>query len=575
MAFTKKKQWRLPAKSFYAIEKKEYGKSRELAKEGLELARRTDSKIALAFALQYDAFFYWATGQLDTALNMAFEALKIGETAGNLKNIAWCSYTLGVFYFDLKDYETALQHYNKALTIIPDPDKEIYGRARCYSGIGSVYIKQEQYEKALEYITAAQKVYEELEHSTGMSRAFNDMGLVCRELKKYAEAEQYLLQSLAIRQHIRHTQGITTTEIELGSLYLEQKKYEEALQHLNEALAMAEQTGTKSKIYQVHELLSILYKLLNEPWKALENTEKFFRIRAEVLGLEATNKISQLEIRYAKEKAEQEAELQRLRHVELKAAYEEIEQKNKDIADSISYARRIQRAILPAQEHISELFPQSFILYKPKDVVAGDFYWMETNGDWIFIAAADCTGHGVPGAMVSVVCSNALNRSVKEFGHTEPGLILDKTTDIVLETFAKSDSSVRDGMDISLLAINRSKHIIQWAGAHNPLWTVNGELKEIKADKQPIGKSEQRKPFTTHQLSINKNEIIYLFSDGYADQFGGPEGKKLMTRRFKEILVGIQQLNMCEQETALNKTFEDWKGNHEQVDDVCVIGIKI
>lgn len=252
-----------------------------------------------------------------------------------------------------------------------------------------------------------------------------------------------------------------------------------------------------------------------------------------------------------------------------------VEEKQKEIIESITYAKRLQEAILPPQEFIDVHIPNNFILYKPKDLVAGDFYWAEKVNDLFFIAAADSTGHGVPGAMVSVVCSNALNRTVKEFKLTETGKILDKTRELVLETFEKSTSDVKDGMDISLLCIDSKNKNIFWSGANNPLWYIqDNELKEIKADKQPIGKTEYPKPFTTHQIEYKENTTFYLFTDGFADQFGGPNGKKFKYKQFSDLLFKNKDLLQSEQSMIIDKAFTEWKGNLEQVDDVCVIGIK-
>jgi serine phosphatase RsbU (regulator of sigma subunit) len=215
-------------------------------------------------------------------------------------------------------------------------------------------------------------------------------------------------------------------------------------------------------------------------------------------------------------------------------------------------------------------------LYKPKDIVAGDFYWAEQIGNLFFIAAADSTGHGVPGAMVSVVCSNALNRSVKEFKLTDTGKVLDKTRELVVETFEKSSTEVKDGMDISLLCVDKQNQKVFWCGANNPLWYVqDNELKEIKADKQPIGKTDNPSPFTTHQIDYKDNTTFYLFTDGLADQFGGPKGKKFKYKQFEDLLISINNKFMTEQSAIINQKFEDWKRSLEQVDDVCVIGIKI
>lgn len=261
-----------------------------------------------------------------------------------------------------------------------------------------------------------------------------------------------------------------------------------------------------------------------------------------------------------------------------------VEDKNKEIIDSINYAKRLQEAILPPVSMVREML-DSFVLYKPKDIVAGDFYYAEkavdeTQAEIILIAAADCTGHGVPGAMVSVVCSNALNRCVNELKITDPGKILDKTTELVVGTFEKSSSDVKDGMDISLISIDKKNRRIKWAGANNPLWVLQQsgevyELLEVKANKQPIGKYDHRVAFTTHELQLKEGDMVYLFTDGYADQFGGPKGKKFKYKQLEEVLKQHVRLSASGQKDAIDSAFEDWKSGYDQVDDVCVIGIRM
>jgi serine phosphatase RsbU (regulator of sigma subunit) len=261
-----------------------------------------------------------------------------------------------------------------------------------------------------------------------------------------------------------------------------------------------------------------------------------------------------------------------------------VQEKQKEIIDSITYAKRIQEAILPSPHYWLKNLPDSFVLYKPKDIVAGDFYWMETftnshsktGRDFIFFAAADCTGHGVPGAMVSVVCNNALNRSLLEFKLTDTGEVLDKTRELVIATFGKSDKEVKDGMDISLCRLDPGANELQWSGSNNPLWYIhNSELKEIKPNKQPIGNYAEQKPFTAHTLQLEKGDLIYIFTDGYADQFGGPNGKKFKHKQLEEKLLSICGEPLNKQKEILDQTFEGWRKNLEQIDDVCVIGIRI
>jgi serine phosphatase RsbU (regulator of sigma subunit) len=263
---------------------------------------------------------------------------------------------------------------------------------------------------------------------------------------------------------------------------------------------------------------------------------------------------------------------QELNHEKIK-----VEEKNTEILSSIEYARRIQTAILPPMKIVRSYLHDSFILYMPKDIVAGDFYWMETIGETVFFAACDCTGHGVPGALVSVVCNNALNRALNEFSEREPGKILDKTRELVVENFAKSDDDVKDGMDISLCALKTSNMELLWAGANNPLWIyrfAQNTIEEIRPDKQPVGKGHELKPFQTQQISISKNDVLYLFTDGYADQFGGDKGKKMTRAKFKEFLLSIARESMEQQKILLAENHYIYKGSEEQVDDICVIGVR-
>lgn len=274
---------------------------------------------------------------------------------------------------------------------------------------------------------------------------------------------------------------------------------------------------------------------------------------------------------------------------ERKDAEDLLIEKTKEIVDSINYAKRLQEAILPSRDFIKGHFPESFILYSPKDIVAGDFYWFEEIEDFLYIAVADCTGHGVPGAMVSVVCNNALNKAVIEEGLRDPGEILDRASDLVTSRF-NSSSNVKDGMDISFCRIDKKKRELAYSGAYSPIYLVNQLtdvnaelkfrsethwLKEIKANKQPIGSYEHRTKFDTHKLELEENQALYLFSDGYYDQFGGEKGKKFKTANFKRLLLKIHGNPMSSQIKSLSDSLEEWKGDFEQVDDICVIGLKI
>lgn len=265
-----------------------------------------------------------------------------------------------------------------------------------------------------------------------------------------------------------------------------------------------------------------------------------------------------------------------LKNILINSQKKEILDKNQQITDSIRYAKRIQTAILPADQRFKASLPKSFVIYKPKDIVAGDFYWLENRGGRILYAAADCTGHGVPGAMVSVVCNNGLNRAVREYHENTPAKILDRTREIVIQEFEKSVEAVQDGMDIALCSLENN--VLEYSGANNPLWIIRKGAKEIeiyKADKQPIGRFDHPMPYTNYRIELNKGDNIYIFSDGIVDQFGGPKGKKFKVMNLQRLILSVQNEDIENQGKLIEEAFETWRGNEDQVDDVCVIGVQV
>ncbi len=266
----------------------------------------------------------------------------------------------------------------------------------------------------------------------------------------------------------------------------------------------------------------------------------------------------------------------------------EIEEKNHEILGSIRYAKRIQEALLPPRQVMDDLFGDYFIYYQPRDIVSGDFYWAtsvsttlkeEKNRRVALLAVADCTGHGVPGAFMSLLGTNFLKQSSGELSVNNPAQALDFLNKNVIATLNQNpgENRVRDGMDIGLIAIDYENMHLQYAGANNPIYIVrNGIMEIIQADSQAIGSvSDEVKNFTNHSYQLQKGDCIYLFTDGYADQFGGTKGKKFMYRQFRELLLRLATLPMSRQCEELDQVFKSWKGKHEQVDDVCVLGIRV
>ena len=533
------------------------------------------------------------------------QALDIFDRLNLPERQAMSYINIGKVYIAKKDHKTAADFFIKAYHIFEQA--EDYPRVvTSLNNIAAVYMYAGENELSNLYFDKNLHLLETLD---GMERnkamvLYNSSGVLMK-LKKYKEAEERLSEALILCKKLDDKESLAICYHNFGALYLEKKQYKEAKYNYNLSLELCLEIGFMELEIENYQHLAKVYENTGEYEKAYKNYRHYAAIKDSIFNKQVEN-INKVEKKYLEEKSAREIEAiniekQEEEHqsniikiisggsililvlviVSVVFKYRDkkksnllLEEKNREITDSITYAKRIQSAILPPDRLVKELLPESFVLYSPKDIVAGDFYWLEQREGKILIAAADCTGHGVPGAMVSVICNNGLNRSVREYGLTEPGQILDKTREIVISEFEKSEEEVKDGMDIALCSIEGMK--LKYAGAHNPLWIIrNEEIIEIKANKQPIGKFDSLEPYTTHTIELIKGDNIYIFSDGYVDQFGGEKGKKLKSANFKKILFSIQHKNMEEQRKHLAHSFEKWKGQLEQIDDVCVIGFRV
>lgn len=340
-----------------------------------------------------------------------------------------------------------------------------------------------------------------------------------------------------------------------------------------------DKTVTES-ILKLGSGLEVIFLSLSLARKYRELQEGKEQAQRELLvQLEETNKLTaEINIRLEKQVKERTREIEHQK--------EELQEKNKEILDSINYARRIQYAILPPDELVKETLPDAFILYKPRDIVSGDFYFtypVTTSGDTprnlSLFAAADCTGHGVPGAFMSILGTNILRSTLVQPNVNTPGQALDFLNAQIISSLSQSSSDVaiRDGMDIALCALDHSSRTLYYAGANLPCWifSANGEFIELSPDKQPIGNYGTNNPYTNHSHQLNPGDMIYIFSDGYADQFGGPKGKKFKYSQLRELFSAIRPKSLEEQKKELENAFSLWKGNLDQIDDVLVIGVRV
>lgn len=579
-----------------------YGKAIELFSDAYQIAERLNDTTALANALNSLGNCYYYTQEFDQAITYLQRALDVRVQQGDLPMIANSLNNLAGPYFFKQDYDTVKVLYRQAIAI----HQKSGDRYQTGIGINNLGLALEyagDLDSALFYYKEAQAILEEGDFKRGLISVYLNIGAVYHARKKYELAAEMTQKSIDMAIDIDSKFNVVEGYNELSKIYGATKDWKRSL----------------SAFQLMHHYHDSLQRESHS--KSTASAQAKFEAK-----YQNAKKQQQIELQRAQlDKAEEETKRQNLMKLVFAAALvvalifgwfvvrsnrrkekdnriitlqkQQVEEKNKEILDSITYAKRLQDAILPPPKLFSKLLPESMVLYSPKDIIAGDFYWLEAHEGAIYYAAADCTGHGVPGAMVSVVCSNMLNRAVNEFGLREPGEILDKTRELVVEYFQQGKDEVKDGMDIALCSITADLRSVTFAGANNPLWLIsdregivlddlnvsvnetvgdNGrKLFEIKGDKQPVGLHEASAPFRTVKVDLVKGDTLYVFTDGFADQFGGPKGKKFKSKPFKELLLRIDDLPMKDKHDRIKAEFENWRGELEQIDDVCIIGVKV
>lgn len=556
-------------------------------------------------------------GNLVDAILYFHKSLKIQEHLNELDAVATTLNNIGTIYNTLGNIEKTIEYLEKSLKIREEID-DVKGIAQSLNNIGTIYYNQKELSKGLNYFERSLDLYKQVGDKEGMAYSLSNIGNIY-DLMKSPKGLSYHQRSLKLREDIGDKKGQAFGLVNVSKSHFLNGNINEALDYGKRGYELANKMGFPDNIQKSSYILSKIYKSQSKYPLALEFYEQSVLMKDSIKNEESNRASYKLQTKYEFEKQQAVKDAEHNKQMEIiaergkkqkvitysialgslllliffvfiynrlqitkrqKSIIEEqkqlVEEKQKEILDSINYAKRIQAAILPSDRVIKQFLPESFVFYKPKDIVAGDFYWLEHKHDKVLFAAADCTGHGVPGAMVSVVCNNALNRSVREFGLTEPSKILDKTKEIVIQEFEKSDADVKDGMDIALCALQ--ENTLYYSGANNPLWIIREGseiIEEVKSTKQPVGKVDNTKPFENHTVELKKGDSIYIFTDGYQDQFGGEKGKKFKAAKLKELLLNNREKSMGEQLVTLNQTFDKWKGSLEQVDDVCVIGVRI
>lgn len=555
--------------------------------KSLKLLEKMDDKASLGACLNNIGLLYHDQSNYEKALEYYMKGLEVKEELGDEKSIATSLNNIGSVYFSQQKYYEANEYFFKSLGKRKKTNDKP-GVAQSLINISGIYREQKQYDKALTYLLMSKDIQNEINNNVGLVNTLNSIGVIY-ELKGNApQAEVYLEKAYNLAKTISSPDLIKNTSISLSNHYRNIRKYEKAYRLLVEHYEMADSLTNTENVQKIIQV-GLQYEFEKKLHKAeVEQLEKNYQHEIEIkeqkiitysfgIGLGALVILSVIILKSLNDKKKANVLISKQKN-EIEVKSHELEESLISITDSVRYAKRIQEALLQAGKNITDKIPTHFILFNPKDIVSGDFYWSYEKNDNIYIAAADCTGHGVPGALMSMLGISFLNSINAENDNLSPAEILNKLRDKITKELGQTSQNVaaRDGMDISLAKLNLKNKTLEWAGANNNLWVVNKDgLTEIKADRQAVNYTENPIPFTNHQVQLNIEDKIYLFTDGFADQFGGPKGKKFMYKPFKELLVSIYDKLMEEQEEILKNHFQDWKGELEQVDDVCVIGVRI
>lgn len=598
-----------------------------LMKQALPKAQKAGNKKLEGSIYNGFAAQYYQTGKSEDAVKFFYKSLSVFEELRDTVQMVNVLRNMSLVYNHMKDYDrTGVLLYRALnLSLLKKDSTLLYAT---YGSMGARFQDLKQFDSALVYNTKQLSYMPADVDPDSRAIAYGNLGIIYKAQKNYNKAKENYLKAMDIFSKSGSYRLVTVSHVNLGELHVLLKDGQKALFHYNEALKQTEGSKELDVMQAVHHGKYEAFLVMKDYRNALSEYEKYQKVTDSIKSSQNLSRILRLENQYELTKREKENELLKaqnlVKEAEVKAAMENervtklllygslavlliivalafmlykglrenkeknkiiseqkaiVEEKNKDITDSINYAQKIQEAILPPKELKKEMFPEGFVLFKPRDIVSGDFYWFANKNGKRIIAAVDCTGHGVPGAFMSMIGNTFLTEIVEGRGITSPAEILSEMRFQVIKALKQSgeQSESKDGMDMALLCFNENNNSVEFAGANNPLWLIrNGECISYKPDKRPVGYYRgEGLPFTNHVMECKPGDTFYIFTDGYADQFGGPDGKKLKYKPFQEILLSLQDKSMKEQEQILSKRFDEWRGSLDQVDDVLIIGIRI
>ena len=598
--------------SYYIV-----GKNEDALKyydQAIDFAVQAGDSNSVSSALSNRGIIYRRQGNLPMALDNYMRAAKIAETADDENMLVTVINNIGRVYSDMGDTANSLAYLLKSVAITKRIN-DLHSYESVLTNLGALYYSMGNYSEAMVQFNLALEVNKKTGDREQYARILDQLGTYYYSVRDTQKALISFEKSLAIYDSIHSRSGLAFTHLNLGQTYYNLRDYEKAEKNALLSYEYAQKIKSKDNICNAAKLLYRIYKKKGDKLNALAMLEVYSRLRDSILTDQSRKAMFKKQFQYEYDKqaalAKVEQEKVTITHrittiaisvglflvivfsaflfnrfritKKQKLLIEEqkiiVDERNKEMLDSIHYAKRIQGALLASNTILKKNLPEYFVLYKPKDIVSGDFYWAQSAGNKFLLGVCDCTGHGVPGAFMSLLNISLLNETVIEKKITNPSSVLDNVRSSIISALNPegTETESKDGMDSVLCSFDFQNMKMDFACANNPLWLLrNNSFTEFKPDKMPVGMHHgEALPFTEHHFDLQKNDIIYLFTDGFADQFGGPQGKKYKYRQLNEKLLAISDKPMAEQKKILEETFESWRGSLEQLDDVLIIGIKV
>lgn len=599
---------------------------KQLAEEAVTIADKNKNKNLIGIANLLKGVNYKDQEEYEKAQTYLLIALKNINSQTNKKALGDANSYMGFIQEQMKEYKKAVNYHRAALQIRSTISEK--ATSNSLLRLATCFTNLKLYDSAYAYFYRGVAICKKYSMNRSLAGLYNNLGITFNDEKKHDSALAYYNKGLEVVMEMKDSVYIAGALINIGSVYVEQKNVTKAIEYYKRGLWIAKQIKYKEWIANGSSGLADLYYQRGEYKLAYENFMISRNYRDSLLNEAKANDIANAEEKYQSEKRQQELQIADLKikmqgdelnksntqrtllivgliislivfllmfwgYRQMKKLTKElsivntevvkknsiIEEKNKDITDSIHYAKQIQKALLGSDKLFTESFKEHFILFKPKDIVSGDYYWAYRDEKEILIANADCTGHGVPGAFMSLIGVSKLNEIIKEKNIRETDRVMHLLREGILDIFsaANQKQQSKDGMDMVMMRYNFKARKLQFSCANNGLWVLRaGEIIRYKADKFPVGFSYGSiQPFTLNEIVLNEGDIVLTFSDGYADQFGGPRGKKFKYKNMENIIKDAAQQPLPQMKKTLEKALVDWQGGLEQVDDICVIGFKV